>query len=1119
MTATGSEALELLRETERTLLDAVDAGDIIGFAEKPLAALLASHVRSGRGLTADQGRQAWRLLARNPAGLAARGLVLPGTKQPVAPPESPRGCHDSRPIELAVRDTGRIGIRYSPMALNEALKLGLFAQFHKATKADPVPTWSVPASPASAAGLLGLLEGMDVRASQRVRDLADAHVARIAAYERLHPDHPLPSLDTRGLTLKPLWDHQLRGVDFATDATACLLGFPMGGGKALRLRTPIPTPSGWTTMGELRDGDELFDERGEVCRVVTAHPVQHGLPCYEVVFSDGERIIASGDHLWWTETRADRERQRHDSRRGGGVRTTEEIAASLRVGARGLTNHSVRIAAPLSLPEADLPVPPYVLGQWLGGGHVGDGRITAGGVGDERDAPRVRELIKAEGYDCGPGRLPAETFTVYGLAAQLRSLGALGDKHIPPVYLRASERQRRALLAGLLDSDGAVCPHGRVEFDSTRESLARGYLELALSLGYRATITDKVVKLNGHDHGRMWRVSFMTADPVFRLPRKRRIHAERSEACTASRDDARFIVDVRPVPTEPVRCIAVDSPSRLFLAGRSLIPTHNTATAIAAANRLEVQRGIIVCPNKVRGVWPREVAKWSARSWHIVDGRRPPKRKGARFQDLHIAERVHETEQALFDCTCGAQAHFAVWNYEMLMHAPAATWRPPELLDIAIYDEVHRAKSPTGTMSKNLAEWVNFTKARIGLTGTPMPQYPWDIFGVYRALEPGIFGTLWQPFKSRFVFERETKEGRAFPVRIKGETRAEFAEKVHSIMYRPTVDLKLPGREHVRRYVELEPAARKEYDSLDKESWADLSAFADGWPEGDETLSPKNILSRMVRLMQFTGGTVPDDEMVTSKGVSGAKHRVSRAKENALAEFGPKARRDGTYGITGGVLDEIGCVPGHPGGPEPVVVYAQFTDDLRVIREVARRAGLRYGEISGSRSDGLTESSEMNPDIDICGVQIQAGGTGVDLTRARFGVWYSKGHSLGDYDQALARQDRPGQTRPVVFIHLLCVNTVDEDVDESLVQRRSLIAVSSERRGIDPRAFGVDPGAITPALSLPDGSGRSGGVVALPIDEFGHDVMRPRLAHREHDTDGNVVADRETLAAFDLEDF
>src|SRR5216683_3148333 len=69
-------------------------------------------------------------------------------------------------------------------------------------------------------------------------------------------------------------------------------------GKALALDTPIPTPHGWTTMGELRIRDQVFDDQGQPCTVTYATPVQQDRVCYEVLFSDGQRIIADEDHQW-----------------------------------------------------------------------------------------------------------------------------------------------------------------------------------------------------------------------------------------------------------------------------------------------------------------------------------------------------------------------------------------------------------------------------------------------------------------------------------------------------------------------------------------------------------------------------------------------------------------------------------------------------------------------------------------------------------------------------------------------------------------------------------------------------------------------------------------------------
>ena len=69
-------------------------------------------------------------------------------------------------------------------------------------------------------------------------------------------------------------------------------------GKALSTDTPLATPSGWTTMGEIQAGDQVFDEAGQPCTVLAATGVLHGRPCYEIEFSDGTKITADANHGW-----------------------------------------------------------------------------------------------------------------------------------------------------------------------------------------------------------------------------------------------------------------------------------------------------------------------------------------------------------------------------------------------------------------------------------------------------------------------------------------------------------------------------------------------------------------------------------------------------------------------------------------------------------------------------------------------------------------------------------------------------------------------------------------------------------------------------------------------------
>src|SRR6478735_3262329 len=144
-------------------------------------------------------------------------------------------------------------------------------------------------------------------------------------------------------------------------------------GKALALDTPLPTPTGWTTMGDVQVGDLLLAADGTPTRVVAATGEMAGRPCYRVTFDDGTTVVADAEHQWETHTRA--------SRRNAGpaaIRTTREIFDSVRCAtADKRANHSVVTAEPLSLPHADVLVDPYALGVWLGDGHSASARFTS----------------------------------------------------------------------------------------------------------------------------------------------------------------------------------------------------------------------------------------------------------------------------------------------------------------------------------------------------------------------------------------------------------------------------------------------------------------------------------------------------------------------------------------------------------------------------------------------------------------------------------------------------------------------------------------------------------------------------------------------------------------------
>jgi len=485
------------------------------------------------------------------------------------------------------------------------------------------------------------------------------------------------------------------------DMPHVLIAGSTGAGKALALDTPVPTPTGWTTMGELRDGDLVFGADGQPCRVLKAHDVLLGEPCYEVELDDGTVIVASADHLWSTADRAARvsmaNAARHDAqpsrardrlalldglitqgdpdelvtaaelaaevdgvsmeyvsnvgrrrgvvpmgskpvtmrqfyratgrsvvktrpartyrrgdllaalrgrayqqalgqrsqRTGPRVVTTREIRDSLRAG--GYVNHSIGVCGPLEYPEQDVPVDPYVLGCWLGDGH------SAGAQLFSADSEIIAN-IEAAGFEVRKQAFSPYAWGIIGLRKRLHLLGLLGNKHVPDVYLRSAPKQRLALLQGLMDTDGNNGRNGSVEFTNTNRRLAEAVVALALSLGHKAALHERRATLNGRDCGPKYVVTWTPPDPVFRLSRKL---ARQKLTGHRGVQRVRYVVDVRPVPTRPVRCITVDAPDHLYLASRACVPTHNSVslnvlvTSLLMRNSPEQVRLILIDPKRV----------------------------------------------------------------------------------------------------------------------------------------------------------------------------------------------------------------------------------------------------------------------------------------------------------------------------------------------------------------------------------------------------------------------------------------------------------------------------------------------------------------------------------------
>ena len=413
-----------------------------------------------------------------------------------------------------------------------------------------------------------------------------------------------------------------------------------------------------------------------------------------------------------------------------------------------------------------------------------------------------------------------------------------------------------------------------------------------------------------------------------------------------------------------------------------------TAVAIAAAGyrfqRGEVRRVLVVAPASVVPVWPVEF-NLHADFPHDV---RPL--EGSTQKRSEVLKKWAPDPAVL-------QA--VVINYEATwrMDEALAAWRP----DMIICDESQRIKTPGARQSKAMARLGTIARYRMILTGTPVSQGPLDFYSQYRFLDRNIFGTSYYAFRARYALMGGYENRQV----IGYQNLDDLVQKAHNIAFRcrKADCLDLPEQIDQVLFCDLEREAQRIYDQLVKESVAELS--------DEEVVIAPNVLSRLLRLSQVTGGFLRVDEQTSL---------VSRAKMGLLEE----------------TLDDL------LDAGKKVVVFARFIPELMAITKLLISKGIShsliYGETPMDNRGRMVEDFQTNPDVKVFVAQIQTAGLGITLHAADTAIFYSLDYSFANYDQCRARIHRIGQKNKCTYIHLVARMTVDEKVLAALAEKKSL---------------------------------------------------------------------------------
>lgn len=427
--------------------------------------------------------------------------------------------------------------------------------------------------------------------------------------------------------------------------------------------------------------------------------------------------------------------------------------------------------------------------------------------------------------------------------------------------------------------------------------------------------------------------------------------------------------------------------------------TGKTITSIGIAGVLyqfgKIKRVLVVAPLSILGVWEEEFSRFADYPYTLTVLKGPSSKK---TETLHAVGRN------------GLQ--IVVVNYE-------SAWRiEKELLtfdaDLIIADEAHKLKEARTSQSKAMHHFGDKARYKLLLTGTVITNRELDVFSQYRYLNRKVFGDSFYVFRNRY-FDM-VGYGNHIP-RFRNYMLDDFLQRMHSIAFRVTKEecLDLPGITEEVRTVELEPKAMKIYKELQKESYTELDK---------KEVSAVNILTKLLRLSQVTGGHLTDDE--------GDNNAVSTAKLDALADI-----------LDSAMTEE-----------KKIVVMARFVPELNDIEALLKKEGIGFASVRGGVKNREEEIRRFQEDSD-CRVfvgQIAAAGLGITLTAASTMVFYSLDYSMSNFEQAKARIHRVSQTENCLYIYLVAKGTVDAKVLRALRQKVDLAKalVDDYRKGINP---------------------------------------------------------------------
>lgn len=829
--------------------------------------------------------------------------------------------------------------------------------------------------------------------------------------------------------------YQKAGILYAAERRDTLIADPPGLGKGSPLWVRVLTPTGWRPIGDLCVGDFIIGSDGRT-HTVTGVYDRGILPTYRVEFNDGASVHVDADHLWTVRRRKESNGYQPEWE----TLQTRELIARAYPGGIDTNKIEIPLVKPVYYTPIELPLDPYLVGALLGDGGITQKAVYFTNIDQGvlyQMATRVPTGLCLRHSNRNSYRIVPEKPRTQGIPnpviRALRSMGLMGrgsdDKLIPEIYLRATPEDRLLLLQGLMDTDGYCAKDGTVQFSSNSEILRDQVAEIVQSLGGTAKKSQRI-SASGKDH-------FITTinSPICPF-----LGAKNKVARWSPRvkyPPKRIFKSITLVGEEPIRCISVSAPDRLYIT-EDYIVTHNTIQAIGLINHLELKTGVIVCPATLKLNWLREMTKWlydKSLTVGVVYGNEIP-----------------ETD-------------FVIVNYDILNRNRDELWA--EHWDILICDEAQYLSNGDSKRTQAIFgtyRWDYKTKAierkveriyckvakktvkmkclraeyRLLLSGTPMMKQPRDMWTIIRDFDPNGLGKNWDDFAFTYC---DATMG-SFGLQADGGSNLtelnEHLRRTFMIRRLKKHVLKdLPPK--TREVIVFPHEGMKRIINTERDKFTKALAMLGAANLGEEykpevaleEMDPGFVLDTLTKYLPQGFDSPEIDELVGGEVLPGfaaysqARHDLALSKVPMAAEHIKRLVAAG----------------------EKVIVFAIHKDVVAALHEVFPTAARIIGGLGAKKVEAEKLRFQGDPDNGIapdpdCNViicNLKAGGTGHTLTEATIVCFVEMWSVPGDMEQCEDRAHRYGLEHNVLVQYLVVDGTIDAITIQGLIDRIAMV--------------------------------------------------------------------------------